>query len=37
MHIVYKPARLLVVILLLCHVAFAAPTTKWTEAKANET
>ncbi|MDQ1590386.1 MAG: hypothetical protein QOG71_1013 [Pyrinomonadaceae bacterium] len=36
MYVSRKAARALVVILLLCHVAFAAPSSKWTETEANE-
>ncbi|MDQ1524366.1 MAG: hypothetical protein QOE47_2290 [Pyrinomonadaceae bacterium] len=36
MHVSRKAARALVVVLLLCHVAFAAPSSRWTEAEANE-
>ncbi|MCP9496464.1 MAG: cellulase family glycosylhydrolase [Pyrinomonadaceae bacterium MAG19_C2-C3] len=36
MHTIHKAARAVVVILLLCHVVFAAPSGKWSERQANE-
>src|SRR4028118_173636 len=35
MHARHKAARTFVVILLLCHAVFAAPSARWTEAEAN--